>query len=197
MRKLLAILAATATLTLSGCGYNTMQTQDEDVKGKWAEVVNQYQRQADLINNLVKTVEGETDFEKSTLEAVVNARASATGINATPELINDPAAFAKFNAAQSQMQSSLSRLLVVAENYPNLKANQAFSDLRVEVSGSQNRIAIARKKYIDAVQTYNTTLRTFPNSLTAKVMGYDVKPSFTVDNEADIAKPPTIEFKKQ
>lgn len=197
MRKLLTILATAATLTLSGCGYNTMQAQDENVKGKWAEVLNQYQRQADLIPNLVKAVEGETDFEKSTLEAVINARASATSIQATPELINDPEAFAKFTAAQDQMQGSLSRLLVVAENYPNLKANQAFSDLRVALDGAQNRIAIARKSYIDSVQTYNTTLRTFPNSLTAKVMGYSVKPSFTVANEGEIAKPPAVDFKKQ
>lgn len=194
MRKALVLLTTAATLTLSGCGYNTMQTQDEGVKAKWAEVVNQYQRRADLIPNIVKTAQAEANFEKSTLDAVIQARASASGIKATPELVNDPVAFQKFIDAQNQLQGSLSRLMVVAEQYPNLKSNAAFQDVRTQLEGTENRVAIARKGYIDSVAQYNTTLRTFPNNLTAKVMGYQTKANYTVANEAEISNAPKVEF---
>ena len=194
MRKFLALIATAATLTLSGCGYNTMQAQDEGVKAKWSEVLNQYQRRSDLIPNIVKTAQAEANFEKSTLNEVIAARASATGIQATPELINDPVAFKKFTDAQSQLQGSLSRLMVTMENYPNLKSNAAFQEVRAQLEGTENRIAVARKGYIDSVQGYNTTLRTFPNNLTAKVMGYSPKENYTVENEAAISKAPTVEF---
>ena len=157
MRKFLALIATAATLTLSGCGYNTMQAQDEGVKAKWSEVLNQYQRRSDLIPNIVKTAQAEANFEKSTLNEVIAARASATGIQATPELINDPVAFKKFTDAQSQLQGSLSRLMVTMENYPNLKSNAAFQEVRAQLEGTENRIAVARKGYIDSVQGYNTT----------------------------------------
>lgn len=194
MRKFLALIATAATLTLSGCGYNTMQAQDEGVKAKWSEVLNQYQRRSDLIPNIVKTAQAEANFEKSTLNEVIAARASATGIQATPELINDPVAFKKFTDAQSQLQGSLSRLMVTMENYPNLKSNAAFQEVRAQLEGTENRIAVARKGYIDSVQGYNTTLRTFPNNMTAKVMGYSPKANYTVENEAAISKAPTVEF---
>ena len=194
MRKFLALIATAATLTLSGCGYNTMQAQDEGVKAKWSEVLNQYQRRSDLIPNIVKTAQAEANFEKSTLNEVIAARASATGIQATPELINDPVAFKKFTDAQSQLQGSLSRLMVTMENYPNLKSNAAFQEVRAQLEGTENRIAVARKGYIDSVQGYNTTLRTFPNNLTANVMGYSPKANYTVENEAAISKAPTVEF---
>ena len=194
MRKFLALIATAATLTLSGCGYNTMQAQDEGVKAKWSEVLNQYQRRSDLIPNIIKTAQAEANFEKSTLNEVIAARASATGIQATPELINDPVAFKKFTDAQSQLQGSLSRLMVTMENYPNLKSNAAFQEVRAQLEGTENRIAVARKGYIDSVQGYNTTLRTFPNNLTAKVMGYSPKANYTVENEAAISKAPTVEF---
>ena len=167
MRSLLSAVMVVATLLLTGCGYNTMQAQDEGVKAKWSEVINQYQRRAELIPNIVKTAEAEANFEKSVLTDVTNARASVAGMKATPELVNDPEAFQKFIAAQNQLQGALSRLLVVSENYPNLKANQAFQEVRAQLEGTENRIAVARKNYIDSVQTYNTTLRTFPNNLTA------------------------------
>ena len=194
MRKFLALIAPAATLPLSGRGYNTMQAQDEGVKAKWSEVLNQYQRRSDLIPNIVKTAQAEANFEKSTLNEVIAARASATGIQATPELINDPVAFKKFTDAQSQLQGSLSRLMVTMENYPNLKSNAAFQEVRAQLEGTENRIAVARKGYIDSVQGYNTTLRTFPNNLTAKVMGYSPKANYTVENEAAISKAPTVEF---
>ena len=194
MRKFLALIATTATLTLSGCGYNTMQAQDEGVKAKWSEVLNQYQRRSDLIPNIVKTAQAEANFEKSTLNEVISARASATSIQATPELINDPVAFKKFTDAQSQLQGSLSRLMVTMENYPNLKSNVAFQEVRAQLEGTENRVAVARKGYIDSVQGYNTTLRTFANNLTAKVMGYSPKANYTVENEAAISKAPTVEF---
>lgn len=194
MRKALVLLATAATLTLSGCGYNTMQTQDEGVKAKWAEVVNQYQRRSDLIPNIVKTAQAEANFEKGTLDAVIQARASATGIKATPELVNDPVAFQKFIDAQNQLQGSLSRLMVVAEQYPNLKSNAAFQDVRTQLEGTENRVAIARKGYIDSVAQYNSTLRVFPNNLTAKVMGYQTKANYTVANEAEISNAPKVEF---
>ena len=194
MRKLLTILAATLALSLAGCGYNTFQTTDEQVKAGWAEVVNQYQRRADLIPNLVSTVKGEAKFEQDTLTKVIEARASATSIQATPELINDPAAFQKFQLAQGALTGALSRLMVVAENYPNLKANQGFRDLQAQLEGTENRITVARNRYIKSVQDYNVTVRSFPSNLTAMVMGYKEKPSFSVENEKEISRPPSVSF---
>ena len=185
-----------AALTLSGCGYNQFQTLDETVKGSWAEVLNQYQRRADLIPNIVATVKGEANFEQETLTKVVEARAKATSMQVTPETINNPEAFAKFQAAQGELSSALSRLLVVTENYPNLKANQGFQDLRVQLEGTENRITVARNKYIKTVADYNVLARQFPTNLTAMVFGYSVKPSFTVANEAQISAPPAVSFEK-
>lgn len=182
------------TLMLGGCGYNDFQRLDEQVKAAWSEVVNQYQRRADLVPNLVATVKGEADFEQSTLTRVIEARAKATSIQATPELVNDPAAFQKFQAAQGELTSALSRLLVVAENYPNLKANQGFQDLRVQLEGTENRITVARNRYIKAVQEYNVLARSFPTNLTAMVFGYEVKPGFSVADEAAISAPPKVDF---
>ncbi len=196
MRKLLTLILSFTLLALSGCGYNTFQSSDEQVKASWAEVLNQYQRRSDLIPNLVSTVKGETQFEQDTLTKVVEARSRATAIQATPELINDPAAFQKFQQAQGQLTGALSRLLVVSENYPNLKANQGFRDLQAQLEGTENRITVARNRYIKAVQDYNVTVRSFPSNLTAMVFGYKEKPSFTVENEKEIAKPPAINFDK-
>ncbi|MBP6646715.1 MAG: LemA family protein [Burkholderiaceae bacterium] len=190
---LLALLTATA-LSLSGCGYNTFQSGDEQVKASWAEVLNQYQRRADLIPNLVSTVKGEASFEQGTLTKVIEARAKATSIQATPELINDPAAFQKFQQAQGELTGSLSRLMVVSEQYPNLKANQAFRDLQAQLEGTENRITVARNRYIKAVQEYNVTVRSFPSNLTAMVFSYKEKPSFTVENGKAISAPPTVDF---
>jgi LemA protein len=190
------LAALCALLALSGCGYNQFQQLDEQVKAAWSEVLNQYQRRADLVPNLVATVKGEASFEQETLTKVIEARAKATSIQATPELINDPAAFEKFQAAQGQLTSALSRLLVVSENYPNLKANQAFQDLRVQLEGTENRITVARNRYIKAVADYNVLARSFPTNLTAKMFGYSPKPSFTVQNEAQISAPPTVNFEK-
>ena len=194
MRSLLSAVIVAATMLLSGCGYNTMQAQDEAIKAKWSEVVNQYQRRAELIPNIVKTAEAEANFEKSVLTEVTQARASVAGMKVTPELINDPAAFQKFIAAQNQLQGALSRLLAVSENYPNLKSNVAFQEVRAQLEGTENRIAVARKNYIDSVQQYNTTLRTFPNNMTAKVFGYTPKANYTVANEAEISTAPKVEF---
>ncbi len=194
MRRPLIILAATLALSLTGCGYNTFQTTDEQVKASWAEVVNQYQRRADLVPNLVATVKGEAKFEQDTLTKVVEARAKATSIQATPELVNDPAAFQKFQAAQGELSSALSRLLVVTENYPNLRANQGFRDLAAQLEGTENRITIARNRYIASVQSYNVAVRSFPSNLTAMVLGYKPKANFAVDNEKEIAKPPSVVF---
>ena len=194
MRKLLITLTAAFVLGLSGCGYNTFQTTDEQVKAGWSEVINQYQRRADLVPNLVSTVKGEAKFEQDTLTQVIEARAKATSIQATPELINDPAAFQKFQQAQGQLTGALSRLMVVSEQYPNLRANQSFRDLSAQLEGTENRIAVARNRYIAAVQVYNVTVRSFPSNLTAMVFGYKEKPSFTVDNEKDISKPPSVVF---
>ena len=197
MRKLLALLAATlAAVALSGCGYNTLQQQDEQIKSAWSEVLNQYQRRADLVPNLVNTVKGYAAQEERVLTEVTNARASVGSIKATPELINDPEAFAKFTAAQSQLQSALSRLLVVAENYPQLKSDQNFRDLQAQLEGTENRIAVARNRYIRSVQEYNTTVRSFPTNLTAMVFKMDVKPNFSVENEKAISVPPTVDFSK-
>jgi LemA protein len=184
-----------ATL-LGGCGYNEYQSLDEQVKSAWSEVLNQYQRRADLIPNIVATVKGEANFEQETLTKVIEARAKATSIQATPELVNDPEAFNKFQQAQGELSSALSRLMVVAEQYPNLKANQAFQDLRVSLEGTENRITVARNRYIKTVQDYNVLVRSFPKNLTAMVFGYKVKPNFAVANEAQISTPPKVEFGK-
>ncbi len=194
MRKLLTVLATTAALSLTGCGYNSFQTNDEQVKASWSEVLNQYQRRADLIPNLVNTVKGEAKFEQDTLTKVVEARSKATSIQATPELVNDPAAFQKFQQAQGQLGGALSRLMAVSENYPNLKANQGFRDLSAQLEGTENRITVARNRYITSVQAYNVTVRSFPSNLTAMVMGYKEKATFTVENEKEISKPPTVSF---
>nr|WP_315493539.1 LemA family protein [uncultured Rhodoferax sp.] len=194
MRKLLSLFLAATTLSLAGCGYNTFQSTDEQIKASWAEVLNQYQRRADLVPNLVSTVKGETKFEQDTLTKVVEARAKATSIQATPELVNDPAAFQKFQQAQGQLSGALSRLLVVSENYPNLKANQAFRDLQAQLEGTENRITVARNRYIQSVQAYNVTVRSFPSNLTAMVLGYKAKANFTVEKEKEISKPPAVSF---
>jgi LemA protein len=194
MRTFLALILAFASLCLTGCGYNSFQIGDEQIKASWSEVVNQYQRRADLIPNLVSTVKGEANFEQGTLTQVIEARSRATAIQATPELVNDPAAFQKFQDAQGQLSGALSRLLVVTENYPNLKANQAFRDLQAQLEGTENRITVARNRYIQAVQTYNVSVRSFPNNLTAMVFGYKEKPNFTVENEKEISRPPSVNF---
>jgi len=194
MRKLL--LALIAPLMLSGCGYNDFQRLDEGVKAAWSEVLNNYQRRADLIPNLVATVQGAADFEKSTLTEITNARASVSAIKATPELINDPEAFARFQAAQAQMSGALSRLLAVAENYPQLTATKEFGELRAELAGAENRISVARGRYIKAVQEYNVLARQFPSNLTAMVFGYKAKANFSVENEKAIATPPKVDFSK-
>jgi LemA protein len=186
-------LAAVAAL-LSGCGYNTIQTQDEATKAAWSEVVNQYQRRADLIPNLVSTVKGYAAQEQTVLLGVTEARARVGSIQVTPEMANDPAALKKFQDAQGALSGSLSRLLAVSENYPDLKSNQNFRDLQAQLEGTENRITVARKRYIDTVQEYNNTIRVFPSNLTAKVTGAKEKPNFSVENEAAISKPPSVEF---
>jgi LemA protein len=197
MRKLLGLLAASlAAIALSGCGYNDLQRQDEQIKSSWSEVLNQYQRRADLVPNLVATVKGYAAQEERVLTEVTNARASVGSIKATPELINDPEAFAKFQAAQGQLQSALSRLLVVAENYPQLKSDQNFRDLQSQLEGTENRITVARNRYIKSVQEFNTTVRTFPTNLTAMLFKMELKPNFSVDNEKTISAPPTVDFSK-
>jgi LemA protein len=195
-RRIGAALALFATLTLAGCGYNDFQRLDEQVKAGWSEVLNQYQRRADLIPNIVATVKGEASFEQDTLTKVIEARARATSIQATPALVNDPQAFEKFQQAQGELSGALSRLMVVSEQYPSLKANQAFQDLRVQLEGTENRITVARNRYIKDVADYNVLARSFPSNLTAMVFSYAVKPSFTVQNEAQISAPPTVSFDK-
>lgn len=190
----LALLLATG---LSGCGYNDFQRLDEQSKSAWSEVLNQYQRRADLIPNIVASVKGEVDFEQGTLTQVIEARSKATGIQMTPEMVNDPAAMAKFQAAQGEVSSALSRLMVVVERYPDLKANKAFADLRVQLEGTENRITVARNRYIGAIQEYNVLARSFPTNLTAMIFSYAPKASFQVENEAAIAKPPSVDFGKQ
>lgn len=192
----LKVSALLMVLSLTGCGYNVFQSLDEEVKASWSEVLNQYQRRADLVPNLVNTVKGYASHEKDVLTAVTEARAKVSSIQATPELINDEAAFAKFQQAQSQMTSALSRLLVVAENYPQLKADAGFRDLQAQLEGTENRVAVARNRYIKAVKEYNVAVRTFPNNLTAMMFGYKPKPSFTVENEKEISKPPSVNFDK-
>lgn len=194
MRKLWILLATLLTLSLTGCGYNTFQSNDEQIKASWSEVVNQYQRRADLIPNLVNTVKGYAAHEKDVLLGITNARAKVGGIQATPELINDPEAFAKFQAAQGELSGALSRLLVVAENYPQLKADAGFRDLQAQLEGTENRITVARNRYIKSVQDYNITVRSFPSNLTAMVLGYKTKPNFTVENEKEISRPPSVDF---
>ena len=192
----LKVSALLMVLSLTGCGYNTFQSLDEEVKASWSEVLNQYQRRADLVPNLVNTVKGYASHEKEVLTAVTEARAKVSSIQATPELINDEAAFAKFQQAQSQMTSALSRLLVVAENYPQLKADAGFRDLQAQLEGTENRVAVARNRYIKAVKEYNVAVRSFPNNLTAIMFGYKAKPSFTVENEKEISKAPAVNFDK-
>ncbi len=194
MRRFTVLIALAATLALTGCGYNDFQRLDEQTKSAWSEVLNQYQRRADLIPNIVATVKGEANFEQETLTRVIEARARATSIQATPELVNNPEAFQKFQAAQGELSGALSRLLVTVEQYPNLKANQGFQDLRVQLEGTENRITVARGRYVEAVQAYNVLARSFPSNLTAMVFSYDVKPNFTVQNEAAISAPPAVSF---
>jgi LemA protein len=183
-----------AALLLSGCGYNTIQTQDEAVKAAWSEVVNQYQRRADLVPNLVNTVKGYAAQEKSVLIGVTEARAKVGTIQATPELVNNEAAFKKFQAAQGELTAALKSLIAVSENYPQLKSDQNFRDLQAQLEGTENRITVARNRYIDAVRAYNVTIRSFPSNLTAMIFKYKDKPNFAVENEAAISKPPTVDF---
>jgi len=195
MRRLLLTLAlAVVGANLTGCGYNKLQNQDEAVKAAWSEVINQYQRRADLVPNLVNTVKGYASHEEKVLTEVTEARAKVGSIQLTPELINDPAAFAKFQAAQGELTTALKSLLAVTENYPNLKADGLFRDLMVQLEGTENRIAVGRKRYIDAVQEYNVTVRSFPTNLTAKWFDFAVKPNFTVQNEAQISTAPSVNF---
>ena len=194
MRKLWAALAAFVALSLTGCGYNTLQVNDEQIKSSWAEVINQYQRRADLVPNLVNTVKGFAAQEKDVLLGVTNARAKVGSIQATPELVNNPAAFAKFQAAQGELSGALSRLLVISENYPQLKSDANFRDLQAQLEGTENRIAVARNRYIKSVQEFNVTVRSFPSNLTAMMFGFKTKPNFTVENETEIAKPPKVDF---
>ncbi|MEF8716038.1 MAG: LemA family protein [Accumulibacter sp.] len=193
--RILSILVLLAGL-LSGCGYNTFQTGDEAIKSAWSEVLNQYQRRADLVPNLVATVQGYASHEKEVLTQVTQARAQVGSIQATPELVNDPEAFARFQQAQAGLSSALSRLLVVAENYPQLKADAAFRDLQAQLEGTENRITVARNRYIKSVESYNVSVRTFPNNLTAMIFGYTVKPNFSVENEKAISTAPRVDFGK-
>lgn len=188
------IVVGLLAATLSGCGYNDFQSKDEATKAAWGEVVNQYQRRADLIPNLVNTVKGYASHERETLEAVTAARARATSIQVTPEVLNDPAAFQKFQQTQGELSSALSRLMAVSERYPDLKADTSFRDLQSQLEGTENRITVARQRYIASVQDYNVLARRFPTNLTAMMFGYDVKPSFTVENEKAISTAPTVDF---
>ena len=191
--RLFVVLALAASL-LSGCGYNQIQVNDEQVNAAWSEVLNQYKRRADLVPNLVAVVQGYASHEREVLTEVTQARANVAGIKVTPELVNDPEAFAKFQRAQADLSSALARLLVVAENYPNLKADANFRDLQAQVEGTENRIAVARNRYIKSVQQFNTSVRVFPNNLTAMMFGYKTKANFTVDDEKAMAAPPAINF---
>ncbi|HEY0588333.1 MAG TPA: LemA family protein [Pseudoduganella sp.] len=196
MRNFLA-MGVLATVLLSGCGYNEFQAKDEAVKAQWSEVVNQYQRRADLIPNLVNTVKGYAAHERETLEAVTRARASATSVQVTPEVLNNPGALQKFQQAQGELTNALSRLMVVAEKYPELKADASFRDLQSQLEGTENRITVARQRYIASVQEFNVLARRFPTNLTAMMFGYEVKPSFTVENEKSISTAPTVDFNKK
>jgi LemA protein len=196
VRKFLAVAMLAAAALVSGCGYNTLQSTDEQIKAAWAEVLNQYQRRTDLIPNLVETVKGFASQEQQVLLGVTQARARVGSIQATPELINDPQAFAQFQQAQGALSSALSRLLLVAENYPQLKSDQNFRDLQAQLEGTENRIAVARNRYIKAVQAYNVVVRQFPSNLTAMLFGFKEKPQFTVENEKEISRPPKVDFSK-
>ena len=193
-RLLMFSVAMLLASGLTGCGYNTLQSNDQEIKASWSEVVNQYQRRADLIPNLVNTVKGFAAQEQQVLLGVTNARAKVGSIQATPELINSPEAFARFQAAQGELSGALSRLLVVSENYPQLKSDANFRDLQAQLEGTENRIAVARNRYITSVRDYNVTVRSFPSNLTAMVFGFKEKPNFTVENEKEIGKPPKVEF---
>jgi len=181
-------------LSLSGCGYNNFQSLDEESKASWSEVLNQYQRRADLVPNLVNVVKGYAEHEKDVLTQVADARSKVGSMQVTPEVLNDPEAFAKFQAAQGQLTSALSRLMAVSENYPNLKADQGFRDLQAQLEGTENRITVARNRYIETIKVYNTAIRSFPQNLTAMMFGYKTKPSFTVENEKAISIAPTVDF---
>jgi len=194
IKRLLAIAMAVVTLSLSGCGYNTLQETDEQIKAAWAEVVNQYKRRADLVPQLVEVVKGIAAQEQQVLLGVTNARAKVGAIQATPELINDPQAFARFQQAQGELSSALSRLLVVVERYPDLKSAANFRDLQAQIEGTENRIAVARNRYVKAVQEYNVVVRSFPSNLTAMLFGFKEKPQFTVENEKEISKAPKVDF---
>ncbi|MGE5338581.1 MAG: LemA family protein [Gemmatimonadota bacterium] len=194
MRSLRAFVAILLVSLLAGCGYNEIQSKDEAVKAAWSEVLSQYQRRSDLIPNIVNTVKGEANFEQETLTRVIEARAKATSIQATPELVNDPAALQKFQQAQGELTSALSRLMVVVERYPDLKTNAGFQDLRTQLEGTENRITVARNRYIKATQDYNVLVRQFPVNLTAMMFGYKQKAQFAVENEAAISRPPTVDF---
>jgi len=196
LRKLGIALAAVVALALGGCGYNDLQRQDEGIKASWSEVVNQYQRRADLVPNLVNTVKGSAQQEQQVLTEVTNARSQVGAIKATPELINDPVAFQKFIQAQNQLQGALSRLLAVSENYPQLKSDALFRDLQSQLEGTENRIAVARNRYIKTVQEFNTTVRQFPTNLTAMIFKMNVKPNFTVADEGAVSAPPKVDFNK-
>jgi len=196
MRKFLTVLAALATLSLTNCGYNAIQSQDEQVKSSWSEVVNQYQRRSDLIPNLVATVKGFAIQEQQVLIGVTEARAKTGSIQLTPELINDPKAFAKFQQAQGELTAALKSLFAVTEAYPQIKSDANFRDLQAQIEGTENRITVARNRYIQSVQEFNTTVRQFPTNLTAMIFKYDVKPNFTVQNEAQISAPPSVSFDK-
>jgi LemA protein len=194
MRRLFTVLATLATLSLTNCGYNAIQSGDEQVKANWSEVVNQYQRRADLVPNIVNSVKGFAQQEKDVLLGVTNARAKVGSIQATPEVLNNSAAFQKFQQAQGELTSALSRLLVVSENYPQLKSDALFRDLMSQLDGTENRITVARNRYIKSVQDYNTTIRTFPTNLTAMAFGYQAKPNFAVENEKEISTAPKVDF---
>ena len=194
MQAIRVLLMASVVALLSGCGYNRIQGQDETVKAAWSDVISQYQRRADLVPNLVATVKGYAEQEKSVLLGVTEARAKVGTIQATPELVNDEAAFKKFQAAQGELSSALKSLIAVSENYPQLKSDQNFRDLQAQLEGTENRITVARGRYIEAVRAYNVTIRSFPSNLTAMIFKYQTKPNFVVENEAAIAKPPTVDF---
>jgi len=196
IRKFAALVAVTAVLALTGCGYNDLQRQDEGIKASWSEVLNQYQRRADLVPNLVNTVKGYAAQEQTVLTEVTNARASVGAIKATPELVNDPVAFDKFVKAQNELSSALGRLMLVVENYPQLKSDALFRDLQSQLEGTENRITVARNRYIKSVQEYNTTVRQFPTNLTAMLFKMDVKPNFAVADEAAVSAPPKVDFNK-
>ncbi len=195
-RSMTAAALLAATLLLGGCGYNRLQGADEQVKASWSEVLNQYQRRADLVPNLVATVKGFASQEQQVLLGVTNARAKVGSIQATPELVNDPQAFQRFVQAQGELTGALSRLLLVAENYPQLKSDKNFLELQAQLEGTENRIAVARNRYLKAVQEYNVTVRSFPSNLTAMMFGFKEKPQFTVENEKEIARPPKVDFTK-